>query len=103
MENYTKEKAIMLLQEKAKALSGLSESRFPKRADFSDQEVNAIKAFLGPWPRALEAAGLKEKRNDDRLEKNREKRIRAKRRRREAQKAEKQLMKMTNDNQEESL
>ena len=103
VENYTKEKAIELLQEKAKALSLLGENRFPKRSDFSDEEVNAIKAFLGPWPRALEAAGLKEKRQDDRLKKNREKRIRAKRRRREAKKAEKQSMKMTKDNQEESL
>ena len=41
----------------------------------------AIKAFLGPWPRALEAAGIKPPRDDDRIEKNREKRIRAKRHR----------------------
>ena len=86
MERYTKEKAILLLREKAEQLAEQNEERFPKRADFSDEEVNAIKAFLGPWPRALESAGLKEKRTNDRLEKNREKRILAKRRRREAQK-----------------
>ena len=87
MERYTKEKAIELLQQKAKLIAETGESRFPKRSDFSDEEVNAIKAFLGPWPRALETAGLKEKRSTDRLEKNREKRILAKRRRREAEKA----------------
>jgi hypothetical protein len=46
--------------------------------------VVAIKAFLGPWPRALEKAGIKAPREDDKLEKNKEKRIRAKRRRIEA-------------------
>jgi hypothetical protein len=44
----------------------------------------AIKAFLGPWPRALEKAGVKPPREDDRVLKNKEKRIRAKRRRIEA-------------------
>jgi len=83
MEKYTKDKAIFLLREKAELLAARGEKRFPKRSDFLDEEVNAIKAFLGPWPRALEAAGLKEKRGTDRLEKNREKRILAKRRRRE--------------------
>ena len=37
--------------------------RMPKKEDFDDQTRSRIKAFLGPWPRALEAAGLKEKRN----------------------------------------
>lgn len=50
----------------------------------------SIKAFLGPWPRALEAAGVKEPRGDDRLQKNREKRARAKKRLREAKKAAKE-------------
>ena len=87
MEKYTKEKAVWLLQEKARLLAETGERRFPKRSDFSDEEVNAIKAFLGPWPRALETAGLKEKQGTDRIEKNREKRILAKRRKREAEKA----------------
>lgn len=34
--------------------------RVPKKSDFDAVEVSRIKAFLGPWPRALEAAGLKE-------------------------------------------
>lgn len=34
--------------------------RLPKKADFDEVTRARIKAFLGPWPRALEAAGLKE-------------------------------------------
>lgn len=38
--------------------------RLPRKADFSDATRARIKAFLGPWPRAQEAAGLKKpKRN----------------------------------------
>jgi len=33
--------------------------RLPNKSDFSGQDVEAIKLALGPWPRALEAAGLK--------------------------------------------
>lgn len=36
--------------------------RIPKKEDFDEATRSRIKAFLGPWPRALEAAGLKEKR-----------------------------------------
>ena len=32
----------------------------PQKADFDDATKARIKTFLGPWPRALEAAGLKE-------------------------------------------
>lgn len=81
---YTKEDAIKLLQDKSATLDSVGDARFPKRSDFTDSEVEAIKAHLGPWPRALEAAGLKEPRSVDRLEKNREKRRRAKIRQREA-------------------
>ena len=35
--------------------------RVPKKEDFDDATRSRIKAFLGPWPRALETAGLKEK------------------------------------------
>ncbi|MBQ8248752.1 MAG: hypothetical protein IJY93_02560, partial [Clostridia bacterium] len=63
----------------------LEKSRYPRRSDFSDSETVAIKAFLGPWPRALEAAEIKPIRDDDRKARNLEKRIRAKRRRREKQ------------------
>jgi len=34
--------------------------RLPKKEDFDPVTLSRIKAFLGPWPRALEAAGLKE-------------------------------------------
>ena len=86
---YTREQCIVLLRVKSEELTRLGDPRFPKRSDFSDEEVVAIKAYLGPWPRALEAAGLKEARSTDRLEKNREKRVRAKRARREKEKLEK--------------
>ena len=33
--------------------------RPPKKSDFSTAEVVAIKRAFGPWPRALEKAGLK--------------------------------------------
>ena len=35
-----------------------------RKADFETQEIIGIKAALGPWPRALEAAGLKEPREN---------------------------------------
>ena len=34
--------------------------RLPKKTDFDEVTRARIKAFLGPWPRALEIAGLKE-------------------------------------------
>ena len=46
-----------LLQEKHKELG-----RLPRKDDFDEPTRSRIKAFLGPWPRALEAAGLKEPR-----------------------------------------
>lgn len=33
--------------------------RIPKKDDFDESTRSRIKAFLGPWPRALEAAGIK--------------------------------------------
>ena len=81
---YTKEIYLELLRKKGEDLR--SQGRYPKRSDFSEEEVAYIKSFLGPWPRALEAAGLKPKREgNSSLEKNREKRIRAKRKRNESQ------------------
>lgn len=85
---HTREDCILLLQNKQKELLENGLTRFPQRSDFLDNEVIAIKAFLGPWPRALEAAGLKEPRNEEEiLQKKREKHIRAKRRRRLEKKA----------------
>lgn len=93
-KKYSKEECIRLLRIK---YTELQESRYPQRADFDEAEVVAIKAFLGPWPRALEAAGIKPPRNDDRLQRNREKRARAKRARLAARKnAEAQTKKEAN-------
>ena len=76
---YKKKDCILLLQNKYKELQAEGISRYPKRSDFEEREVVAIKAFLGPWPRALEAAGVKPPREDDRKQLSKEKRIRAKR------------------------
>lgn len=89
-ETKTREEYLALLREKARLLLESGENRYPRRSDFSDRDVMGIKAYFGPWPRALEAAGIKPPRDDDRLEKNREKRIRAKRRRNAARKAQMQ-------------
>lgn len=86
---YTREDCIALLQKKQTELHESGLIRFPQRSDFTDYEVMSIKAFLGPWPRALEAAGLKEPRGDNRLQKNREKRARAKKRIRQLKKTAK--------------
>ena len=61
-KKLTKDDSIVLLQEKYELLKLQGLDRYPQRSDFEDREVVAIKAFLGPWPRALETAGLKEKR-----------------------------------------
>ena len=34
--------------------------RLPTKKDFDDITCSRIKAYLGPWPRALESAGLKQ-------------------------------------------
>ena len=70
-EKLTRDDCLCLLRQKQTELQENGLTRFPQRSDFSDYQVMSIKAFLGPWPRALEAAGLKEPRGDDRLQKNR--------------------------------
>ena len=55
-EDIKRQQAIELLINKSKELGNI-----PKKADFSEEDVCFIKQKLGPWPRALEAAGLKEK------------------------------------------
>ena len=77
-KKYEKEDCILLLQNKYKELQEQGLSRYPQRSDFEDREVVAIKAFFGPWPRALEAAGVKPPKDEDRSQRNKEKRIRAK-------------------------
>jgi hypothetical protein len=79
----TAPECLGLLKRKADELKESGEDRFPKRSDFSEREVAAIKAFFGPWPRALEAAGIKDPPAVTSKDRNRERRIRAKRRRRE--------------------
>ena len=48
--------AVEQLKEKYETLG-----RIPKKEDFNEMTRARIKSFLGPWPRALEKAGLKEK------------------------------------------
>ena len=43
-----------LLREKHQELG-----RLPTKKDFDNATCARIKAYLGPWPRALESAGLK--------------------------------------------
>ena len=47
--------AIKMLIDKAEETH-----RIPLKTDFEEADRARIKAFLGPWPRALEKAGLKE-------------------------------------------
>lgn len=54
-DEQKKDWAIRQLQYRAQELG-----RPPNKADFDDATRARIKAFLGPWPRALEAASLKE-------------------------------------------
>ncbi len=77
---YSREAAIALLRDKAQALRAAGEKRCPCRGDFSEEEVVAVKAFLGPWPRALEQAGLKPVSYPEREARRQERRILAKRR-----------------------
>ncbi|MBR0508752.1 MAG: hypothetical protein IJJ85_01405 [Clostridia bacterium] len=49
----SKEELLILIKETAARLG-----RTPNKADLSPGEVERIKAFFGPWRRALEAAGL---------------------------------------------
>ena len=79
---YSKGICISLLRSKY-AQGG----ELPKKSDFTQEEIMAIKSFFGPWPRALEAAGIKEPRDGIRIQHNREKRIRAKRRLNEIRRA----------------
>ena len=96
-KKYTRDDCVMLLCSKRESLAASGVERLPQRSDFAEDEVVAIKAFLGPWPRALEAAGLKAASGVDRIEKNREKRRRAERRRREAKRAERLTEKKITD------
>ncbi len=71
----TKEECILLIKHKYDELGYL-----PKKSDFDVETVSMIKSYFGPWPHALEMAGVKEP-NFERIEKKREKRQRAKKNR----------------------
>ena len=64
MDKPDAEACIALLRRRYDELRAQNTDSYPKRSDFTEQEVVAIKAYLGPWPRALEAAGIKPPRND---------------------------------------
>ncbi len=49
-----RELAIELITKKYEEIG-----RIPKRSDFDSETACLIKQKLGPWPRALEVAGLK--------------------------------------------
>ena len=53
-DKFDRQSCISLLKEKKKELDAAGDDRFPKRSDFTEEQIVAIKAFLGPWPRALE-------------------------------------------------
>ena len=56
----------MASEEKTKWAAGMLREKYdelgrlPQKSDFDPVTLSRIKAFLGPWPRALEAAGLKQ-------------------------------------------
>ncbi len=75
----TKEECIILLQNKQ-----TETGRFPKKSDFTYEEVALIKGFFGPWPHALEEAGIKESKKEQRLQKAKEKHVKSKINRRNA-------------------
>lgn len=83
----TRDDCITMLKRKAE-LTG----RYPKKSDFSETEVAAIKSYFGPWPRALEAAGVKEPRTESRADRRKEKRIATKR----ARNAQRKILKRQN-------
>lgn len=86
--------AVDMLISKSKELG-----RLPKRSDFESSDVCFIKQKLGPWPRALERAGLKEALKPSAAEKSREKRERAKARRKAA-KSDSQIKSQINRTEE---
>lgn len=55
IKEENKQWAVEQLQKKYEELG-----RLPKKSDFDVVTMSRIKAFLGPWPRALEESGLKE-------------------------------------------
>lgn len=73
MTDEKKLTAIKLLQEKYNILQ-----RMPQKTDFDSKTVCFIKQKLGPWPRALEQAGLKIQAKESAKDKSKAKRERIK-------------------------
>lgn len=80
----TRQDCIYRLKEKYMLLD-----RYPHKSDFTDEEVAMIKSYFGPWPRALEAAGIKNPPEQTRAQKRQQKRIETKR----ARNAQRKIMK----------
>lgn len=102
MQTDGKQAAAELLRQKQNALCEEGLARLPQRSDFSAEEVVLIKAHLGPWPRALEAAGLKIPRGDAYAERRREHRIAAKRRKTAAKIRRQNNQHQSNEGEKES-
>ena len=65
-DKLNRQDCLRILSEKYDELKNSAAERYPKKSDFSEAQVVAIKSFLGPWPRALEAAGIKPTKNQER-------------------------------------
>jgi len=97
MENQDKTQlAVNMLKQKYNELG-----RFPKKEDFGSQDVCFIKQKLGPWPRALEKAGIKTPPEISSAEKNKlkRKRVRKNHKLRSAEQNEKLSLKTKEENQ----
>lgn len=79
-DRLTKDGCIALLQRKKEELG-----EPPKKSDMEEHEVAMIKSYFGPWPRALEQAGIKQisEGRIHRIELKEQKRIRQKQSRRD--------------------
>lgn len=53
--------AVKILREKSEQLG-----RIPKKSDLTEKELCFVKGVLGPFPRALEKAGIKKPRKRSR-------------------------------------
>ena len=84
---YTKNQCEKMLRDMYE-----NRGRYPKKADFLEMEVAAIKSYFGPWPRALEAAGIKEPKPFTKKDRRKQKRIEQKR----ARNAERKIIKKQN-------
>jgi hypothetical protein len=69
-----KDDCIKLIRETYEACG-----RYPKKSDFTEEQVSIIKSYFGPWPRALEACGIIPSKEEAREKKKIDKRIASKR------------------------